>query len=180
MSGSPTPQKPPHRTAADGLVDYNVVNSLKLRNRQIACSPAGSDVRIVEFAQAFIKELDKRGMPFFAHCYLRGKAAQEAALKAGHSNAGFGRSPHNVGMAVDIVHFGRFWELTRDEWAVLGLIGKEVARKRCIKVTWGGDFRSIWDPAHWELANWRTVDFIPWPKPSKEWRQIVKYAKQSD
>lgn len=66
-----------------------------------------------------------------------------------------GRSPHQFGMAVDIAHLTRAWDLTAKEWAVIGLIGKEVARKRKIRIVWGGDFKSIYDPAHWELADWK-------------------------
>jgi len=33
-------------------------------------------------------------------------------------------------------------------------IGKEVARKRNIKLDSGHDW-NFWDPAHWEIDNWQ-------------------------
>ncbi|QCS37219.1 hypothetical protein [Tortoise microvirus 70] len=67
-------------------------------------------------------------------------------------------------MAVDIVHFGRYWDLSPKEWAVVGLIGKEVARRRNIKIVWGGDWR-FWDPAHWELKDWKALRVPDNPLP---------------
>lgn len=111
--------------------------------------------QLVEFYQAFHAALEKRAMPFVGFEFYREPERQEALKKSGVSNAGPMSSPHQWGMAVDVVHFERFWSLTKAEWAVIGLIGKEVARKRHIRVTWGGDFKSIYDPAHWELTDWR-------------------------
>ena len=114
----------------------------------------GSDPDLITFFKAFSKDLQARGMPFFAHCFVRSHALQDTLYANGVSKARAGQSPHNWGMAVDVVHYGRFWQLTRQEWAVVGLLGKEAARRRNIKVTWGGDWR-FYDPAHWELSDWK-------------------------
>lgn len=74
----------------------------------------------------------------------------------GLSKAKAGQSAHNHGFAVDIVHGTKAWELTRKQWDLVGHIGKEVAASMGIHVEWGGDW-SFYDPAHWELANWRDI-----------------------
>lgn len=143
-----------HRAAALGLVDMAVVRSLRYRRREHSVSWEGTDADMTRFQTAFIKELKARGMPFFVHALYRNKADQDRMYRNAVSKAKWGQSAHNFGMAADIVHFGRYWDLTRKEWEVIGLIGKEVARRTNIKIEWGGDW-SFYDPAHWELADWR-------------------------
>lgn len=157
-----------HSEAAARLVDKRVLTTSGYLKRARSVPPNGSDQRIVDFAQAFTSELAKRGMPFFVHAYLRTQWEQDAMFERGVSKARWGQSPHNFGMAVDIVHFGRYWDLTKREWDVIGLIGKEVARKRAVKVSWGGDWK-FYDPAHWELTEWRDIVeqnlYFPHPQP---------------
>lgn len=112
---------------------------------------------MADFARAFIRELERRQYPFFVAEGLRSRERQAELKAAGFSRAGPGQSPHQFGAAVDIVHLSRGWNLARDEWDIVGLIGLEVARKRNLKVTWGGNFKSIYDPAHWELTGWLKV-----------------------
>lgn len=143
-----------HQAAAARLVDHTVCASMQFRRRQIRADSTGSDRLIVEFSQALQKDLVARGIPFFAHTYVRSNEEQERLFRTGVTKARSGQSPHNHGMAVDLVHYGRYWDLTQKEWAVIGLIGKEVARKRNIAITWGGDWK-FYDPAHWELSDWK-------------------------
>lgn len=89
--------------------------------------------------------------PFY---FVRTHDEQDRLYAKGVTKAKGGESPHNYGCAVDQVHYSRYWDLTKKEWAVIGLIGKEVARRRNIKIVWGGDW-GFYDPAHWELRDWR-------------------------
>lgn len=152
----PSPANLPgsHMGAAQSLVAPLVVKSVDYLNRVHKVSRDGSDPDIVDFATAFLRDLQRRSMPFFVHCYVRSNAQQDTLYSQGVTKARAGQSPHNWGMACDIVHFGRFWELTQKEWAVVGEIGKEAARRRNIKITWGGDWK-FYDPAHWELTDWK-------------------------
>lgn len=137
-----------------GLVAYDVVNSRKYRDRLAREDRTHAHSDIVRFADALCTELSSRGVPFFVHGIYRGENEQNRLYSEGHSKARFGSSPHNYGMAADIVHFGRYWELSKKEWFLIGQIGKEVARRLNLKITWGGDW-NFYDPAHWELADWR-------------------------
>jgi hypothetical protein len=57
-------------------------------------------------------------------------------------------------LAVDIISATKAWDLSKKQWDVIGCIGKEIARKRNLKIDWGGDW-DFWDPAHWQIADWR-------------------------
>lgn len=144
-----------HQAAAQRLVDRDVVNSSAYLRRASLTRWQGLHPDILDFQRAFIAAAQKRGLPILLVSALRTDAEQNALFEKGVTKARAGQSPHNHGMAVDIVHYNRLWNLTEREWAVLGLIGKEVARKRHIKVTWGGDWK-FYDPAHWEIEGWST------------------------
>jgi hypothetical protein len=85
---------------------------------------------------------------------LRDEKRQNDLYEQGRSKAKGGNSPHQFGCAVDIVHATRYWQLSKKEWDIIGSIGKEIARKRHLKLDWGGDW-DFYDPAHWQLKNWR-------------------------
>lgn len=111
-----------------------------------------TDMRI--FAAALVIELQKRGLPFYVHTAYRTRKEQDRLYNKGRSKALWPRAPHCQGKAVDIVHSAFHWELTKQEWAWVGQIGKNLAKRLGIEVTWGGDW-SFYDPAHWELTDWR-------------------------
>lgn len=115
-----------------------------------------ADPQIMEFAARLYTALRKRGIPVFIHCCYRDKATQTEVNHKGNSKASWGRSPHNSGQAVDIIHSIFGWEMDEDEWAYIGRIGKDVARTMGLEVTWGGDWR-YYDPAHWQLDPWDRV-----------------------
>lgn len=143
-----------HQEAAQSLVDRGTADSIALSARQLDADRTGASDEIIDFTRAFLRDLGSRGMPFFPHCFVRSADEQERLYKLGRTKARAGQSPHNHGLAVDVVHFGKFWDLTEKQWSVVGLIGKEVARRRNLKVTWGGDW-AFYDPAHWEIADWK-------------------------
>lgn len=145
-----------HQTAARGLSDRAAVQTLQYRNAVVKCSADDTHPLIAEFYRHFQKALEQRAYPLFAVEMHRSNARQVSLRDKGTSKAGPGQSPHNWGCAVDIIHLTRGWNLSKAEWDIIGLIGKEVARKRKIPIVWGGDWK-FWDPAHWELANWRDL-----------------------
>lgn len=145
-----------HSEAAYKMADYPSIRTTAYLNKKIKTRTDGSEPEIIEFYNQLIKELEKRGFPFYAHCFYRSPARQARLYAQGVSKAKPGNSAHNWGCAVDVVHFRRHWDLTKKEWSIIGAIGKEVARKRKIKIVWGGDWK-FYDPAHWHLENWRDV-----------------------
>lgn len=113
-----------------------------------------ADERIVKFARSFVKALQAHGVPARCTEVYRGKERQNALKAQGRSRASFGQSAHNYGMACDVIHADLGWDMNRVQWALFGIIGKEIARRQHLSLVWGGDW-DFWDPAHWELADWR-------------------------
>lgn len=136
--------------------------SERYQEQQWRADRKAADPRILLFERKFIDRMESLGVPMFAHCVVRSLAEQTQRFAEGHSKAKAGQSAHNYGLAVDLIHGIHGWDMSRESWALIGHIGKEVARQNGLKLVWGGDFKSLWDPAHWELENWR--DYVaPFP-----------------
>jgi hypothetical protein len=151
------------------LVDTPRLLSVRLQEQRQQARRVGAHPDILEFERRFIRRLQHRhGIPMYGHNMVRSKMEQAALYVQGVTKAQYGESPHNWGCAVDIVHSVFAWDLQEQSWAMLGHIGKEVAKQAGIKVVWGGDW-SFYDPAHWELSNWREIrgDFPEWPHTRK-------------
>lgn len=113
-----------------------------------------TDQRIQVFAARFIETFRKKQIPLYVHTAFRTKEEQQAKFNAGHSKVVWPRASHCQGKSVDIVHAAYHWNLTTDEWSLMGKVGKDLATRMGLKLTWGGDW-SFYDPAHWELSDWR-------------------------
>lgn len=131
--------------------------SQKFLDQQMRANRVGAHPDILEFETTLVRRMRKLGVPLFAHCVVRGEHEQNAVFVAGNSRAKWGESPHNYGCAVDLIHGTRAWSIPRKAWETIGHVGKEVSVAKGIPVTWGGDFKGFWDPAHWELKNWRDL-----------------------
>lgn len=121
------------------------------------------DPRLMRWAALFVEYARKRGIPLFVHSAFRTKAEQAALVARGVSRAAYPRSPHNLGEAVDIVHSVFAWDMSPQEWAllhVLGLLALDrinamLPKDRKLNLTWGGSFKGLYDPAHWEITDFR-------------------------
>lgn len=145
-----------YQDAAKTLTDHNAIRTVRYANAVVKQKRDGTHPQIVEFYVRLQKELKRRGYPFYAFEFIRSDDRQRTLKARGVSRAGPGQSPHNHGCAVDVIHLARLWDLTTTEWAIIGQIGKEVARKAKIPIVWGGDWK-FYDPAHWELEHWRDL-----------------------
>ena len=151
-----------YRTARLHLVNKPFLGSSTYREQQGRAVRKGCHPLILQFEKAFIAELKMQGIPAFAHTMYRDGDEQDRLYAEGRSNARAGESAHNHGMAGDIIHSVLPWNLSDDPdestllWDIMGWIGKEVAARQKIDVIWGGDWKTLWDPAHWELENWRS------------------------
>lgn len=139
------------------MADPGFLRSSKWQEQQWRAKREGAHPDILEFERLLVAKLKKLGVPVFASEVWRDKSRQAELYVKGFSKAPPGKSPHQHGMAVDIVHSVKGWELDRKQWALIGHLGKELAIQRGLKVTWGGDFKSIYDPAHWELTQWKEL-----------------------
>lgn len=123
---------------------------------------AHADNRLAVWSAIFVHMALKRDIPLYVHTALRDQNAQTAVLKAGNSKVAYPNSAHNIGEAVDIVHGVLHWQMNEQEWQLLGVLGRlaldrlnaSLRKDRKLHLTWGGDWK-FYDPAHWEITDYR-------------------------
>lgn len=123
----------------------------------------GAHPDILRFEKALVKRMNKLGVPMFASEVIRTPERQTELYIKGTTKAKANQSPHQFGCAVDIIHGVKGWEISNPAWNLVGQIGLEVATSLGIKIKWGGTFSNLWDPAHWELLEWKSIkEDYPW------------------
>lgn len=157
--------------ALAGLVDRGFLGSRRWQEQQWRADRLGANPLLLEFEKRMVGRAAKLGIPLFASEVIRSRVRQDHLYALGNSKAKAGQSPHQYGLAVDIVHSVRGWALSRMEWELLGHIGSEAAKGLGVvsKIEWGGEW-SFYDPAHWQIGKWREwQDQFPfdkhWSKP---------------
>lgn len=175
-------------TAPERLRAPTFINSTGHLSQHDRADWRGVDRRLQYWAALFVEYARQRGVPLYVQCALRNRAAQEAARSRGYSRAAYGRSAHNIGEAVDIVHGLFHWDMTRDEWRLLHVLGlraldrvnAQLPRDRRLALTWGGDFKSLYDPAHWEITDYRArLRPLPDGEPVRQTpRRILSEARK--
>lgn len=142
------------------------------------------DKRLMRWSAVFIELARKRGIPLYVHTALRTEAEQAKVNSQGNSKAFYPRSAHNIGEAVDIVHGVFHWTLTRQEWQLLYVLGlraldlvnRDLKKIDQLQLTWGGTFKTLYDPAHWEIMDYRArIKRLPLGPPERYTpRRILK------
>lgn len=150
--------------ALQGLANAQFLRSRNYQEQQWRAERKGAHPNILIFEKLFIRRMHKVTVPVFAHNIIRDLGHQQRLFDEGVSKARPGQSPHQYGCAVDIVHGTKAWALTDEQWRLMGHIGHELAAQLGIKLVWGGNDgpgdKFAWDPAHWQLANWRNVKSV--------------------
>lgn len=118
---------------------------------------------------ALESRLRAEGVPMVRWETYRGRARQELLLRRGVSRAGWGKSPHNYGLAADYVLdvnkvavrrrswkgqlFPDAWDTETPEalavWLSFGTIAES------LDLEWGGRWEKLPDFPHVELRGWR-------------------------
>ncbi|SEQ49391.1 D-alanyl-D-alanine carboxypeptidase [Devosia sp. YR412] len=149
------------------MADKPFLASSRYQEQQWRANRTGAHPDILEFEKRFIRRMAKLDVPMFASEVIRSSQRQEDLYALGHSKARAGQSPHGYGCAVDLVHSVHGWNLDRKAWEVIGHVGQEIVTQAglaIVSLAWGGDWK-FYDPAHWEIADWRMVkDDYPWPE----------------
>lgn len=144
------------------LVDWAMIGSNELLLHDTRADWAGVDPRIRAFAGKLVQKFRGWGVPLVAIEARRTVLRQRQLYDDGKSKVSGPVAAHTVGGAVDIVHAGFWWNMSRDEWAYIGAVGRSVDPS----LTWGGSW-SFYDPAHWECPEWKAWDPIP-----PEWARV--------
>jgi len=131
----------------------------------------GAPYEIRLFTWRYMRALRNRGLPFFVHTCYRSPEEQKRLKALGHSQVTSGA--HQRSCAVDIVHAVHDWRIPKELWYYVGTLGEQVARQlhlgrderdQVIKIEWGGRW-DFYDPAHWQINNWKQRPIIQPEEP---------------
>jgi hypothetical protein len=146
------------------------------------------DPRLMRWAALVVEYGRKRQIPLYVHSAFRTRDQQNKLVEGGVSKARWPRSAHNIGEAVDIVHGVYHWNLTPQEWQFIAVLGRlaldrvnaTLKKSDKLALTWGGPDgpgdKFGWDPAHWEVADYRARirEIDPGPKETRMPRAILR------
>lgn len=128
----------------------------------------GAPAPLRVFTWRFMKALRARGLPFYVHTCWRSPDDQQKLKSDGFSQVA--RSPHQKSCAVDIVSAVDHWEIPETLWYYVGTLGESVAKSTPfpsgVSMEWGGRWK-FFDPAHWQLSDWRQRPAVDWPHEPK-------------
>lgn len=146
---------------ASALVESKRLNLRSVSDRGLFNGASRTDCDLRKWWFAFQRHAGQIDIPLRVVWGFRTYEQQSQLHRDGFGSPA-GQSAHNFGLALDVIHMRRAWEnMPSDGWALLGSMGKEVARMQGLDIVWGGDFKSRPDPAHWELNGWRKLSSSP-------------------
>jgi len=145
-----------HIEAMRSLADPEAMKQFKYKQMHTTLDFEGVHPDIIKFWKSVHKAMKLRDIPVRAFELKRSHARQQELYDKGVSKAVPGQSAHNYGCAIDIIHSKKAWNLSKKQWDCMVAIQKECARKCNVKLISGDDW-DFWDPAHWELKNWRQI-----------------------
>lgn len=142
------------------------VNSPRHKQQQMRALVEGAHPALLDFMPAMVKRMGQMGVPMFWAEVIRTPERQEQLFADGFSRAKGGNSAHQTGQAGDLIHSIHGWNLTREQWELIGEVGIDVAKRMALPVSsnsWGGNWK-FYDPAHWQIDDWKNqVGEFPWP-----------------
>ena len=158
-----------YAAALRGIMSPAFLKTERYQSQQWRANRVGAHPNIVRFEQALVKRMRELGVPMFAHCVVRSKADQDAAYARGVSQIKGAQPYAHAFAACDIIHSVKGWDIPEKAWDLVGHCGYEIAKKLRIPMIWGGDWdgdgdkgdQKLYDPAHWELAFWRSMEVEP-------------------
>lgn len=152
-----TPNVPSsYSEALRSIQDREFQKTRKHREQQWRANRTYADPQILLFERLLVRRMGNLGVPMFANEVMRSAERQQQLFKDGFSRLG-ALGPHMSGMAVDIIHATKAWNIDRKAWDLVGHVGEEIIAQEGLSIRWGGHWKSPWDPAHWERIEWRNV-----------------------
>ncbi len=118
------------------------------QSRLMTCNPILQDI-----FNELIQEYDHSIL-----CGERGKEDQDNAFNTGKSKAKWGQSKHNVipgvrtlSDAVDAAPYPIDWN-DHTRFSEMNDKVQAIAKRKNVKINWGGNFKSLRDLPHWEIG----------------------------
>jgi len=155
-SKAPPSPKGDAKAALAAIRDVPLIGSARIQARHFLAERRGARPSLLRFEKRFIADMERLGVPVYTHNMVRDALQQNALFERGVSKAKAGSSPHNYGLALDVVHAQYHWEMSIDQWAIFGHVGKEAAKALGLDMEWGGDWK-FYDPAHWQFREWKQM-----------------------
>jgi hypothetical protein len=155
------PDKPHPKIAVE--IDKYRVNHHQMRSNYMLklherANWQGTDPIMIEFANKFFHRLSKTNIPMYVHTAYRSPELQKKLRVNGYSTLDSG--PHQRGAALDIVHAHYHWQCSDAFWFYIGGIGEDIIRANKMPIVWGGRFKTLFDPAHWQVDGWARMPTI--------------------
>ena len=110
-------------------------------------------------ANKFLADCTEASIDVMVTCTFRSFEEQDDLYAKGRTTPGSivtkargGESPHNYGMAFDIVpieHGKPVWDTTDPIWAIVGILGQAAG------LEWGGAWTTFKDLPHFQRPNWK-------------------------
>lgn len=147
---------PTFDVALRGLRDKAYLGTQMWQKKQWLAEREGCHPDLLRFEALFIRRMARLDVPMFCHEAVRSEQHQAELYALGVTKIQR-VGPHTRGCAMDIVHAVKAWQLTKQQWALIGHVGVEVARSASLHIDWGGAWERFPDPAHWEVHDWRAV-----------------------
>lgn len=137
------------RAALRYLQSSRFLRTSRYQAQQWKAERRGADPALLEFERLFVSRCRELDIPVYAATVFVSEAVQNRLFVTGKSDQKAGESPHNEGLAVEILHsqYGR--DLPARAWQLLGHIGEEIARRSGIPVEWAG----LDQPWLWKLSE---------------------------
>lgn len=133
------------------LTDRSFLLLPKYQEQQWRANRVGAHPKMLLFEKKLIARFETLGIPMFTHCFVRTHEQQKKEYEEGDSKSPPGQGVHEFGMGFDLIHSVAGWNLAPESWKMVRHIGNEVAAQNGIPLR----HDISWDPAHWELADWR-------------------------
>lgn len=179
----PAQPHPNLREALRAMQDRVYLNSPQHKAQHLRPIAEGCHPAILTFGVGMVRAMGRMGVPMFVSEYVRSPERQDDLYALGNSRARAGSSPHQYGMALDLIHAVKGWNLSRDQWELIGDVGQDLARKLSLPITskaWGGEWK-FYDPAHWQIDDWKNhKGQFPWPLISlADWKKTQRKPKSA-
>jgi len=134
----------------------------------------GAPAQIRLFTWRYMRALRARGLPFYVHTCHRPPDVQLKLQQQGFSNLSSG--PHQRSAAIDVVSAIEHWNIPDPLWNYVGTLGETIARdmflgteyknpSKPLKIEWGGRWTRPWDPAHFQLSDWKNRPIVEASEP---------------
>lgn len=144
-----------YRDALKWMRRPHFLETPRYRTLQWSADRNGAFEPLVAFERGFCARFRKLGIPVHCREFMRTKAKHEELLRRKLIGYPFGKSPHNFGYAVQLVHSVLGSDMPSICWDIFRHVGEELAEQLSLDVEWHGpEFPYQWQMRQWMEWRW--------------------------